>query len=110
MKLDDVRSERIGLLDRLKVRCRRCPYCSGRLVNEEDRDAIAAWTHVPEKHTVRVIGSTRMMGFPRTHSVDISRCKRCTACGRWYIGRWSYRQAGASSSQRESPGTRQLRH
>ncbi len=99
MELDDVRSERLGLLHRLKVRRGGCPKCGGLLVDEENGDSISAWTHVPEKHVVRVVGGTRMMGFPRIHGVDVSRCKRCTACGRWFIGRWSYQRVDKNASR-----------
>ena len=103
MERDNVRSERLGLLDRLRVERGRCPTCGGRLVDEENGDSIAAWTHVPEKYALRV-GNRRMTGFPRIRNVNVSRCKRCPACERWYIGRWAYHEIEERPSQRsDSP-------
>ena len=99
MKLDDVRAEQLGLLARLRVRRGRCPRCGCPLIEEKDRESITLWTHIPERHVIRA-GNRRMMHSPRIRCADVTRCLRCTACGRWYVGRWAYHEVNERMSQR----------
>ena len=98
MKLDDVRAERLGLLDRMRVHRGRCPTCGNWLIEEEGGDSISTWTHIPEKYVIRV-GGRRMMDTPVIHNVNVARSRRCTACGRWYVGRWAYHEIREQPTQ-----------
>jgi len=88
--MEDVRVERLRWIDGLRVRRGHCPRCGGPLVEQENRDRIEAWRHVPRRFTVRAIGGGWTRTFPAISNVEVQHCKRCDACERWYRGKWAY--------------------
>lgn len=90
MEQKDVRAERLGWIDRLRVRCGRCPQCGERLVAEVDGALASSWTFTHKKWAARMTGE---LNRPTVHSVDVPVVRHCGACNRWYLGKWAYRKA-----------------
>lgn len=80
----DVRGEPLGPIERAKVRFGRCPKCGRRLTDEVDGDLISSWKWTPAKCTARTFA------MPTMHTIEAPTCRRCDACERWYLGKWTY--------------------
>jgi hypothetical protein len=91
MEETKVRGEPLGPIGRLRVRFGRCPECGGQLAAGVSHD-FASSTWVREKWMASCVGSECLQSFELVQRNDRRPSRRCTACERWYVGKWAYRE------------------
>jgi len=87
MSTQDIRSRKLGFLERLRVLGGRCPACEGRLKEEIFPEFAASWSYAMPKYVARTLGNR---GVPKAHVTQAPKAKHCPECGRWYAGKWEY--------------------